>query len=175
MKILLDCCCGPCATHCIDVLSKNYEIILFVSNFNVHPKKEYLKRLDSIKKFAEIKGIPLEILKYRPGIWFKRTKGHEKDREGGPRCEICYELRLELAAKWAKEHGIKVFTTTLSISPHKNADIINFIGKKIASNYGLTFLESNFKKKDGFKKSVELSKKYGLYRQNYCGCIYSKR
>ncbi|TFF86214.1 MAG: epoxyqueuosine reductase QueH [Promethearchaeota archaeon] len=174
-KILLDCCCGPCSTHCIKILSENYDIILYVSNFNVHPREEYEKRLKSLKKYAEIANLPLIIEEYAPKMWFQAIKGYEDSKEGGVRCKICFEFRLKMAAETAKDLNCEIFTTTLSISPHKNYNNINEIGVKIAKEFDLTFLEANFKKKDGFKKSVELSKKYDLYRQDYCGCIYSKK
>jgi hypothetical protein len=177
-KILLDCCCGPCSTHCVEILSENYEnfeIILYVSNFNVHPRDEYEKRLKSLKKYAEIVNLPLIIEKYTPKKWFKAIKGYETSKEGGERCKICFEFRLKLAAETAKDLNCNIFTTTLTISPHKNSNDINEIGVKIANDFKLNFLETNFKKKNGFKKSAELSKKYDLYRQNYCGCIYSKK
>ncbi|MHA1270477.1 MAG: epoxyqueuosine reductase QueH [Candidatus Helarchaeota archaeon] len=175
MKLLLDCCCGPCATHCINELQKDYDITLFVSNFNIHPKEEYEKRLQSLKKYAEIKKIPLINLEYNPNNWFNAIKGHEGDKEGGERCKICFAFRLELAAKWGKENNFDLFTTTLTISPHKNAQIINSIGIKISKKYNIKFLEANFKKMDGFKKSIAISKKYNLYRQSYCGCLFSIR
>lgn len=174
-KLLLDCCCGPCSTHCINVLSSNYDLILYVSNFNVHPKIEYEKRLDSLIKYAKIKNLPLIIADYEPEKWFQAIKGHERDKEGGERCNICFIFRLKLAAKIAAKNDCRYFTTTLTISPHKNAENINEIGRRIGKDFDLIFLEKNFKRKNGFTKSVELSKKYNLYRQNYCGCIFSKR
>ncbi|MBD3230287.1 MAG: recombinase [Candidatus Lokiarchaeota archaeon] len=174
-KLLLDCCCGPCSTHCVDILLSKYDIILYVSNFNVHPRSEYEKRLKTLIKFAKIKNLPLIIADYNPKKWFRAVRGHEKDKEGGKRCNICFNFRLQLAAKEAIKNDCKNFTSTLSISPHKNSEKINEIGRKIGEEFDLNFLEKNFKKKNGFRKSVELSKKYELYRQNYCGCIFSKR
>ncbi|MHA1230520.1 MAG: epoxyqueuosine reductase QueH [Candidatus Helarchaeota archaeon] len=174
MKLLLDCCCGPCATHCIEILKNEYEVILFSSNYNIHPKEEYEKRLASLKKLAEIYDLPLIILEYRPNEWFDAIKGHENDKEGGERCKICFKFRLKKAAEWAANHNIPIFTTTLTISPHKKSSDIIEIGEQLALIYNIKFLNKDFKKKDGFKKSVELSKKYSLYRQNYCGCIFSK-
>ncbi len=119
--------------------------------------------------------IPLQIDNYNPAAWFELVRGYEEEPEGGQRCRICIEARLERAAQIAKEHGFKWFTTTLSISPHKNSKVINEIGLKIAQKFDLNFLQENFKKKDGFKKSVEISKEHNLYRQDYCGCIFSMR
>lgn len=146
----------------------------FFYNPNIHPKKEYILRFEESQAFTRKIGVRFHRGEYEAEDWFKKVRGHEKDKEGGERCKICFKLRLEKTANKAVEGGFDYFTTTLTISPHKNAEVINSIGREVAENYGVNFLEENFKKKDGFKKSVELSRKYGLRRQNYCGCIYSK-
>jgi predicted adenine nucleotide alpha hydrolase (AANH) superfamily ATPase len=176
-RILLNVCCAPDATHSINVLRENgFYIVTFFYNPNIHPQEEYEARFNDMIKLAEkmqienIADIPYDIEE-----WKKRCDLWAKEKEGGKRCIECFKLRLEKSAQKAKELGIDIFATTLTISPHKNADLINKLGKEIAETYGIKYYESNFKKKDGFKKSIELSKKYNLYRQNYCGCIYSKK
>ena len=172
--ILLHVCCGPCATHSIIELEKeSFEVTLFFSNSNIHPEEEYETRLNSLKKYAKDVNVPLVIDNYAVEEWLKLTKGFESNPEGGERCKICIESRLTKTANYAKAHGFEWFTTTLSISPHKNATLINQLGIKIAKEFGIKFLPKNFKKENGFKKSVLISKDHGLYRQNYCGCIYS--
>ncbi len=168
-------CCAPCATHVVNVLREKYEVVAYFYNPNIHPESEYHLRLKNMIKLAEVYELPLIVGEYEVDRWFKKIKGYENEREGGKRCEKCFELRLKETAKLAKEIGASIFTTTLTISPHKNAKTINNIGKNLEDKYKIKFLEADFKKKDGFKKSVEESKRLGLYRQNYCGCIFSKR
>lgn len=168
-------CCAPCATHVVNVLREKYEVVAYFYNPNIHPESEYHLRLKNMIKLAEVYELPLIVGEYEVDRWFKKIKGYENEREGGKRCEKCFELRLQETAKLAKEIGASIFTTTLTISPHKNAKTINNIGKNLADKYKIKFLEADFKKKDGFKKSVEESKRLGLYRQNYCGCVFSKR
>ncbi len=174
MKILLHICCAPCATHCINLLKNlGYEVVGFFYNPNIHPPKEYERRkaeLEKIRKYFEIDVIEW---KYDVENWFKYIKGYEKEREGGKRCELCIKMRLEETAKYARMKGFDAFTTTLTISPWKNSKKIFEIGRKISEKYNIRFLEIDFKKNDGFKKSVELSKRYNMYRQKYCGCIFS--
>ncbi|MFC1724951.1 epoxyqueuosine reductase QueH [candidate division KSB1 bacterium] len=173
-KILLHSCCAPCASASIEKLLNNYEIILFFYNPNIHPETEYSARKDEIKKIAEFYYVELITGKYDPELWFSGVKGLEKEPERGKRCDVCFRIRLENTGLKAKELGIRKFTSTLSISPHKDFDKINNIGQDIASKLDLEFVPENFKKKDGYKKSIELSKKFDLYRQGYCGCVYSK-
>ena len=175
-KILLHTCCACCATHSINALrDEGYEVVTFFYNPNIHPAEEYTARLADMKRLAEETGIEnIEPAPYDDKIWFELTKGLEKEPEGGRRCEICFEMRLEKTAEYAREPGIETFATTLTISPHKDAGLINKLGRKAAEKYGVEYYGSNFKKKNGFKKSIELSRKHGLYRQNYCGCIYSQ-
>lgn len=174
-KILLHCCCAPDATHSINVLRElNYYIVTFFYNPNIHPKDEYKKRLNDMKKLSDIMHFEnVEDVLYNTETWHKLCGEFKNEKEGGKRCEICFKMRIEETAKKAIELKINTFATTLTISPHKNANLINNIGKDIEEKYGIKYLETNFKKKDGFKKSIILSRQYNLYRQNYCGCIYS--
>ena len=172
--ILLHVCCGPCATQSIiELLQDSFNLTIFFSNSNIHPEEEYLARLDSLKTYAGVLNIPLVVDDYKPEEWLARIKGYELCLEGGDRCKICIESRLEKTAQYAKSHGFEGFTTTLTISPHKNTKLINEIGARLSEKYIIQFLSRNFKKKNGFKKSLEISKQYKLYRQNYCGCKFS--
>lgn len=173
-NLLLHVCCAPCSTHVIQLLKHDFEVTPYFYNPNIHPQKEYERRFREMMELAERIGVKLIQGEYDLERWFKATKGYEEEREGGKRCEICYHLRLEQAAIFASQSGYEYFTTTLSISPHKKAATINAIGKNLSRRYGLTFYSADFKKKDGYKISCQLSKEYGLYRQGYCGCIYSR-
>lgn len=174
-KILLHCCCAPDATHSINVLiEQNFDVIIYFYNPNIHPENEYLKRKDDIVKVKEIFKVEnIDDVIYDVEKWHKICDEFANEKEGGKRCEQCFKMRLLKTAEKAKEKGINYFATTLTISPHKNADLINKIGNEVAKEYLINYLPSNFKKQDGFKKSIEHSKKYNLYRQNYCGCVYS--
>jgi len=175
-KILLNVCCSNCATHSINVLrEQGYEVITWFYNPNIHPEEEYKKRFnDMIKLAKEINAENIEDVPYETALWYEKC-GHLKDEpEGGKRCVECFRLRMEKSAQKAKELGISIFAVTLTISPHKNAALINSLGREAAKKYGVKYFESDFKKKDGFKKSTELSRRYNLYRQDYCGCIFSK-
>jgi predicted adenine nucleotide alpha hydrolase (AANH) superfamily ATPase len=175
MKLLLHICCAPDATHPVQILRDEYEIDAFFYNPNIHPEGEYEKRLEDIKRLCGGWSIPLHEGEYDKDLWLELTEEHKDEPEGGKRCEICYRMRLEETAKLAAEEGYDIFGAVLTISPHKDAKKINEIGHELGKKYGVTYLESDFKKHDGFKKSVELSKELGLYRQNYCGCVYSKQ
>lgn len=177
-RLLLHVCCAPCSSYCLEYLSNYFEITLFFYNSNIAPKEEFDKRADELKRF--ISEIPLqnpvylEVGDYRPEEFYAMAKGLELLPEGGERCYKCYEQRLrETAEKCANEH-YDYFTTTLSISPYKNAAWLNEIGERLANEYHLEYLYSDFKKKNGYKRSIELSQEYHLYRQDYCGCIYSR-
>jgi hypothetical protein len=174
-KLLLHVCCAPCSTHVINELKKEYSITLYFYNPNIHKEDEYKKRLQEVKKIANKLKLPLITGRYSIDKWFRATKGLEKEKEGGKRCNTCFFLRLEDAAKAAKKHKFSIFTTTLTVSPYKNAAAINLIGKRLKEKHKVNFLEADFKKQDGYKKSIELSRKHKLYRQNYCGCIHSIR
>lgn len=173
-RIMLHICCAPCSAHTVDVLKEEFEVAGYFYNPNIQPEDEYMMRLNELKRFAD--RINLEVFEgeYNVKEWNELTKGHEEDREGAERCNICYKMRLERCAEFANRIGIEYFSTVLSVSPHKNAETINSIGSSLAKTYGLNFFEADFKKKDGFKLSVQKGKEHGLIRQNYCGCRYSK-
>jgi len=173
--LLLQACCAPCTTHPSQILKEEFNVSVYFYNPNIHPKEEYEKRLAEIEQFSRTWDFPLIVGEYDTDRWFSLTKGLEKEREGGKRCAICYELRIEETARYAVENDFQVFTTALSVSPHKNAGLINSLGRAIGERYNIKFLEADFKKKDGFKISCQLSRELGFYRQNYCGCIYSQR
>ena len=178
-KLLLHACCAPCSSYCLEYLSEFFEITVFCYNPNIHPAEEYDHRVAEIRRLiseSEYKH-PVTVIEgsFEPSDFYSAVKGYEKEREGAERCFICYRLRLEETAKRAKELGFDYFTTTLSISPLKNAEKINEIGEALAEKYGIRHLPSDFKKKNGYKRSIELSREHNLYRQNYCGCVYSLR
>ena len=176
--LLLHSCCAPCSSASLEYLSKYFSISLLYYNPNISPLEEYDKRLGELERLVrELPAEhPISILpcEYRGEDFARMAKGLEQEPEGGARCMACYRLRLEEAARAAKEHGMEYFTTTLTISPLKNAGAINRIGEELAEKYGVKHLPSDLKKKDGYKRSIELSKEYGLYRQDYCGCVYSR-
>lgn len=174
-KLLLQSCCAPCSTHVIDILKSEYQLTIFYYNPNIYPDEEYQKRLSEQKRYANVLGINVIEEKYDEKEFLSFVKGHESDSEGGDRCALCFELRLLKTAKKAKELGFDVFATTLTVSPHKDSDTINKIGLEIAKKIGIEFLDKNFKKQDGYLKSIKLSKQFNLYRQNYCGCRFSIR
>ncbi len=173
-KMLLHSCCGPCSTQVIDVLRKDYEITILYYNPNIQPEEEYTHRLAEQKRFCEAVGVEVIDLPYNTDEFMCKIKGHEADREGGERCKLCFEIRLDKTARLAKEMGFEIFATTLSVSPHKNTAVINEVGQAISEKYNIEFLAGNFKKQDGYKKSIEFARQYNLYRQNYCGCGFSK-
>lgn len=176
-KLLLHSCCGPCSSHVISFLSKYFKIDVLYYNPNIYPKEEYIKRKNEQIKLINIlkENCELNILDcdYEEEKYYECVKGLEKEQEGGKRCQKCFLLRLEKTAKLAKENKYDYFTTTLSVSPYKNSKILNEIGLELEKKYHTKWLPSDFKKENGYKKSIELSKKYNLYRQHYCGCIYS--
>ena len=174
-KLLLHVCCAPCSTHVIEVLKQEYEVSLFFYNPNVEPINEYSLRLEEAERYAQELDLPLIVGDYDNVEWHSAVKGHEGDAEGGERCSICFRYRLEKTAQTAKEKGFELFTTTLTVSPYKNAELINQLGKESAEKHGVGFLGEDFKKDNGYMHSIELSKKHGLYRQSYCGCLFSKR
>jgi len=172
-KILLHTCCATCLGYPYNFLSGNYDVTIFYFNPNIYPEGEYLKRLEDIKKFAEKFNINLLTGNYAYNSWENYVSGLEKEPEGGRRCEKCFRFRLRETASAAKLDCFDYFASTMSISPHKNYEIINSIGKDLEKSCGMPYFESNFKKKDGFKKTIEISNKYSFYRQNYCGCKFS--
>lgn len=173
-KMLLHTCCAPCSTHVLELLREVFDLTLYFYDPNIHPKEEYEKRRDEMRSYAENFSIPFLEGPYDVERWFESTMAHKKDAEGSERCLICYDTRLRETARFARDNGFGCFGTVLSISPHKKADKINEIGLSLAKEYRIKYLEADFKKRDGFKKSIELSKKHGLYRQDYCGCVYSR-
>ena len=178
-KLLLHACCAPCSSAVLERIGNFFDITIFYYNPNITKEEEYKKRIDEIKRFIkEIKSkykIKLIEGNYNPNIFFDLAKGLENEPERGKRCYKCYELRLEETAKIAEQLHFNYFCTTLTLSPHKNSNWINEIGKQLNNKYATNYLYSDFKKKNGYKRSIELSKKYNLYRQDYCGCIYSYR
>lgn len=178
-SLFLHSCCAPCSSYVLEYLSKYFDITVFYYNPNIYPEEEYRKRVQEITRLVNSMEFehPVKLIegRYDPQEFFRRAKGLEDIPEGGERCFRCYRQRMEEAAKLAKEGGYDYFTTTLSISPLKNAAKINEIGEELAEIYHVTHLPSDFKKKNGYKRSIELSHEYDLYRQNYCGCIYSRR
>ncbi len=177
-RLLLHACCAPCSSYVLEYLSNYFEITVFFYNPNITDEVEYKKRVEEAKRLIREMNLPnkVDLLegKYEPEQFFLMAKGLENEKEGGSRCYECYKMRLKEAACIAAKYEYPYFTTTLSISPHKNAMWINELGKEMEKEYGGFFLPSDFKKKNGFKRSIELSEQYHLYRQNFCGCIYSR-
>jgi len=172
-KMLLHVCCASCAVYLTKALRKNFKLILYFYNPNIYPRSEYNLRFKGIKKIAWKYGVTLIEGKYGHVAWKKAVKSHIKDKEGGKRCEICFRYRLEATAKKAVELKIPYFATTLALSPQKDAKIINEIGEEIAAKHELEYLDEEFEEGVSYAKSLELSKKLKLYRQDYCGCEYS--
>lgn len=178
-RLFLHSCCAPCSSYVFEYLSQYFSITDFFYNPNINPPHEYEKRVEEIKRLIRELPVqhPIQFVEgdYRPEDFFAMAKGLEEIPEGGERCFRCYRMRLEETARLAAEGGYDYFTTTLTISPLKNAEKLNEIGEELAEKYGVRHLPSNFKKKNGYKRSIELSAEYDLYRQNYCGCVFSKR
>lgn len=178
-KLLLHSCCAPCSSYVLEYISRYFDITVFYFNPNISPREEYEKRVNEVKRLiAEMPacaGVKFIEGRYEPGEFFEAAKGLENAPEGGERCLKCFELRLGEAARIAAETGAEYVCTTLTISPLKNAENLNRIGEEAAKKYGIKWLPSDFKKKNGYKRSIELSREYDLFRQNYCGCVFSKR
>ena len=178
-RLLLHSCCAPCSSYVLEYLSDYFEITVFYYNPNISPAEEYEKRAAEqqhlIRELPAKHPITLVVGAYEPERFYAVSRGLETVPEGGERCFRCYRLRLEVAAKMAAEGGFDYFATTLTISPLKNAGKLNEIGEELSQIYKVEHLPSDFKKKNGYRRSVELSAEYGLYRQNYCGCVFSKR
>ena len=177
-KLLLHACCAPCSSATLERLAGHFDLSILYYNPNIYPPEEYHRRESELERFvkdAGYAGIPVIELPYNPQEFYDAVKGLEEEPERGGRCTICYRLRLEKTAQYAAAHGFEWFTTTLSISPVKDPVRLNTIGTELAAQYGLKYLLSEFRKKDGYKRSLTLSAEYGLYRQDYCGCEFSKR
>ncbi len=173
MKVLLHVCCGVCAAGAAErLISEGHEIKGFFYNPNIHPQDEYEKRLEAACKVAEEMGFPLVAGLYMPERWFALTQSLKDEPEGGRRCEICFRHRLEVTYQYLQDSDYDLFTTTLTISPHKSATVVNRIGRETG---GDRFLERDFKKKAGFQRATQLANEMAIYRQNYCGCVYSMR
>ena len=178
-KLLLHVCCGPCSSYVMEYLNKYFDITIYYYNPNIDTKDEFDKRTHEVKKLVNeadfAKGVEVVVAPYEKELFEELSKGLENEKEGGSRCKKCYYLRLKKSCMYAKENNFDYFTTTLTISPYKDAVALNLIGNKLEEEYGVKYLYSDFKKKNGYKRSIELSKIYDLYRQDYCGCIYSKK
>ena len=178
-SLCLHSCCAPCSSYVLEYLSAYFKITVFYYNPNIYPEKEYWKRVSEQRELLE--QLPAKYpISFMEGIYekerfYKVTMGMEHLPEGRERCFACYKLRLQEAAKWSAQEGFDYFTTSLSISPLKNAEKLNEIGESLAKEYRMVYLPSDFKKKNGYQRSIELSKTFGLYRQDYCGCIFSKQ
>lgn len=177
--LLLHSCCAPCSSYVIEYLSDYFNITVFYYNPNISYESEYIHRLNEQKRLISQMATkyPVTVIEsdYNSKDFFDVCKGLENEKEGGKRCEKCFYLRLQNTAKLAKKENFDFFATTLTISPLKNAELINSIGEEIGKLFSVKYLCSDFKKKNGYKRSIELSKQYSLYRQNYCGCIFSKK
>lgn len=177
--LVLHSCCAPCSSYVLKYLSEYFKITLLYFNPNISPESEYEKRVAEQERLIREMPMknPVTLIKgrYEPKEFYEAVKGLEKEPEGGARCHVCYELRLREAAEYAKKLSADYFATTLTISPLKNSQVINEIALKVGAEYGVKPLPSDFKKKEGYKQSIELSKEYNLYRQNFCGCVFSKR
>lgn len=176
-RLLLHSCCGPCSTEVISYLKDYFEITVFYYNPNIEPEEEYIHRKkEQIRFLKEYKDAKISFLdcEYDNASFKEIAKGLEQVKEGGARCNKCFYLRMKKTAEVAKEKGFEYFGTTLTVSPHKNSTMINEIGEKISEECNIKYIYGDFKKNDGYKKSIELSKTYNLYRQNYCGCLYGK-
>ena len=174
-RILLHTCCAPCAAYVIAELQKEYNVTLFYFNPNIFPQEEYNQRLREARAYATKLNIPFLEGQYNHQWWLEQIKGYENEPEKGKRCIICYRLRLKKTAQQAEELKFDVFCSTLSISPHKDAEMINKIGQELSEKYKVEYLESNWKKQGGFKKACDISKEEDFYRQKYCGCEFSKK
>ncbi len=178
-KLLLHACCAPCSSYVLEYLNEFFDITIYYYNPNIYPSTEYQRRVNELKNFIKIfnskNNINFIEENYNPEDYYNNINGTENLGERSIRCYNCYEFRMEKAAKFAEKNNYEYFTTTLSISPYKNSNWINEIGKTLEEKYNIKYLYSDFKKKNGYKRSLELSKQYNLYRQDYCGCIYSKK
>ena len=176
-KLLLHACCAPCSSATLERLSAHFDLTILYYNPNIYPPEEYHRREAELERFVEQAGYhyPVVELPYDPQEFYSAVTGLENEPERGSRCTVCYRLRMRRAAQYASENGFDWFTTTLSISPHKDANRINVIGQELEAEFGVKHLPSDFKKHNGYLRSLQLSEEYGLYRQDYCGCEFSAR
>lgn len=175
-KLLLHACCAPCSSATLERLADAFDLTLLYYNPNIYPPVEYHRREAELERFVQQAGyrFPVVELPYDPREFYDAVRGLEQEPEKGARCTVCYRLRLEQTARYAAQNGFEWFCTTLSISPMKDPVRINALGEELGARYGVRFLPSEFRKKDGYKRSLQLSQAYGLYRQDYCGCVFSK-
>lgn len=177
-RLLLHSCCAPCSSYVLEALNRHFDIDIFYYNPNIAPRDEFDRRVEELKRLVAVlpheNGMNVIVGDYDAEAFMAMCRGHEDDPEGGARCELCFRMRLGAAAKLAKQMSSDYFTTTLTISPLKDAQLLNDIGRELAGEVGVEWLCSDFKKKNGYKRSCELSAEYGLYRQDYCGCVFSK-
>jgi len=173
-KLLLHVCCAPCSGYLAKELSRDYQVTVYFDNPNIFPDDEYFKRREETEKFFKKGKIDYVEGVYNHEVWREYIKGLELEPEKGKRCKLCYHYRLEKAAEYASENHYDLFASTLAISPHKNSEIVNSLGTALAKTYKVEFLAEDWKKEDGFKKAMELANKEAFYRQNYCGCEFSK-
>lgn len=174
-RLLLQSCCGPCSAHVLEALTRHFDVTLLYYNPNIQPPEEYELRLMTQKRllghFPQVALLPCP---YDPAAFDEAARGLESEPEGGARCTACFRLRLSYAARVAAAHGFQYYCTTLTVSPHKDAERINRLGEAFGAEHGVAWLPSDFKKRDGYKRSVTLANEFGLYRQDYCGCLFSK-
>lgn len=177
-RLLLQSCCGPCSSYVLEYLTRYFRVTVLYYNPNIQPRDEYDRRLywqrELIRQLPTPEPVDLLACDYDGQRYIDAVRGLEREPEGGARCTVCFRLRLEETARQARAHGFDFFGTTLTVSPHKDAQRLNAIGAELAQQYDVRWLPSDFKKREGYKRSIELSKQYGLYRQEYCGCLYSK-
>lgn len=175
-KLLLHSCCGPCSSAVIERLLKDYDVTVLYYNPNITDEPEYAHRLAEQKRLIAEAYPSVKLIEgdYNPQCFFEAAKGLEAEPEGGARCKECFKLRLSETARLAKAGGYDCFDTTLTVSPHKNYEVISAVGRELEGQFGIEYLSGNYKKQDGYKRSIDLSKEYDLYRQNYCGCEFSK-
>lgn len=176
-RLLLHACCAPCSSATLERLADHFDVTILYYNPNIYPPEEYRRRETELERFVRDAGyrFPVVELPYDPQAFYAAVQGLEQEPEKGARCTVCYRLRLEQTARYAAQNGFAWFCTTLSISPLKDPVRINALGQELGAQYGVRFLPSEFRKKDGYKRSLQLSAEYGLYRQDYCGCVFSKQ
>ncbi len=176
-RLLLQSCCGPCSSYVLEYLTRYFDVTLLWYNPNIYPEEEFNKRFENQIKVIEDMGFADDVqvlaAPWKHDEYLERVKGLENEPEGGERCTACFRMRLNMTAQLAKKYGFEWFCTTLTVSPHKDAPRINAIGEELGKAYGVKFLPSDFKKREGYKRSTELSRRYGIYRQDYCGCEFS--